>query len=161
MFLHYYSCLEITLPTDSPGCDIRGCIQNYPDRVDNEIYAYNNKYALRNNTKGYGGKTHQADSQNSDTTACSGRELYHLQFSLQAASPETFGYTIACNFYYKTPCSNLFQCALDWALHCYSHLFHDCACTVARTYPPPPPPTVFESYIMTLFFHLTCCNFWS
>jgi hypothetical protein len=30
----------------------------------------------------------------SDTTAPSGRELYHLQFSLQAASPETFGYTL-------------------------------------------------------------------
>jgi hypothetical protein len=26
--------------------------------------------------------------------APSGRELYHLQFSLQAASPETVGYTI-------------------------------------------------------------------
>jgi hypothetical protein len=25
-----------------------------------------------------------------------GRELYHLQFSLQAASPETFGYTLMC-----------------------------------------------------------------
>jgi hypothetical protein len=34
------------------------------------------------------------NSQNSDTTAPSGRELYHLQFSLQAASPETFGYTL-------------------------------------------------------------------
>jgi len=34
------------------------------------------------------------DSQNSDTTAPSGRELYHLQFSLQAASLETFGYTL-------------------------------------------------------------------
>jgi hypothetical protein len=32
--------------------------------------------------------------QNSDTTAPSGRELYHLQFSLQAASPETFRYTL-------------------------------------------------------------------
>jgi hypothetical protein len=30
----------------------------------------------------------------SDTTAPNGRELYHLQFSLQAASPETFGYTL-------------------------------------------------------------------
>jgi hypothetical protein len=29
-----------------------------------------------------------------DTTARSGRELYCLQFSLQAASPETFGYTL-------------------------------------------------------------------
>jgi hypothetical protein len=45
---------------------------------------------LRSNTKGYGGKT---DSQNSDTSALIGRELYRLQFSLQAASPETFGYT--------------------------------------------------------------------
>jgi hypothetical protein len=32
--------------------------------------------------------------KNSDTTAPSGRELYHIQFSLQAASPETFGYTL-------------------------------------------------------------------
>jgi hypothetical protein len=45
---------------------------------------------LRSNTKGYGGKTHKY----SDTTAPSGRELYHLQFSLQAAGPETFGYTL-------------------------------------------------------------------
>jgi hypothetical protein len=48
---------------------------------------------LRSNIKGYGGKTHWTDSQNSDTTAPRGRELYHLQFSLQVASPETFGYT--------------------------------------------------------------------
>jgi len=34
------------------------------------------------------------DSQNSDTTAPSGRDLYHLRFSLQANSPETFGYTV-------------------------------------------------------------------
>jgi hypothetical protein len=37
---------------------------------------------------GYDGKTHYTDSQNSDTTAPSSRELYHLQFSLQVASPE-------------------------------------------------------------------------
>jgi hypothetical protein len=42
---------------------------------------------------GYGGKMHQTDWHNSDTTASSGRELYYLQFSLQAASSETFGYT--------------------------------------------------------------------
>jgi hypothetical protein len=54
----------------------------------------NNKHSLRSNTMGYGGKTHYTISQNSDTTAPSGRELYHLQFSLQAASPETFGYTL-------------------------------------------------------------------
>jgi hypothetical protein len=33
------------------------------------------------------------------TTAPIGRELYHLQFSLQAASPETFGYTLVCQLY--------------------------------------------------------------
>jgi hypothetical protein len=54
----------------------------------------NNKHSLRSNTKGYGAKTHQTDSQNGDKTAHSGRELYHLQFSLQAASPETFGYIL-------------------------------------------------------------------
>jgi hypothetical protein len=54
----------------------------------------NNKHSLRSNAKGYGGKTHYTDSQNSYTTAHSGRELYHLQFSLQATSPETFGYTL-------------------------------------------------------------------
>jgi hypothetical protein len=35
----------------------------------------NNKRSLRSNTKGYGGKTHQNDTQNSNTTAPSGREL--------------------------------------------------------------------------------------
>jgi hypothetical protein len=57
----------------------------------------NNKHPLRSNTKCYGGKTHYNDSQNSDTTAPSGRELYHLQFSLKAASPETSGYTLVCS----------------------------------------------------------------
>jgi hypothetical protein len=45
---------------------------------------------------GYSGKTHYTDSQNSDTTAPSARELYHLLFSFQTASPETFGYTFIC-----------------------------------------------------------------
>jgi len=31
------------------------------------MYAYNNKHSLRSDTKGYGGKTHKTDSQNSDT----------------------------------------------------------------------------------------------
>jgi hypothetical protein len=35
-----------------------GYIQKFPDWVDDEIYAYNNKHSLRSNTKGYGGKTH-------------------------------------------------------------------------------------------------------
>jgi hypothetical protein len=38
--------------------NIRGCNQKFPDSVDNEIYAYNNKHMLRSNTEGYGGKTH-------------------------------------------------------------------------------------------------------
>jgi hypothetical protein len=73
-----------------------GCIQKFPDWVDNEIN--NNKHSLRSKKKGYGGKTHYSDSQNSDTTAPSGRELYHLQFSFHAASQETFGYTHVFSF---------------------------------------------------------------
>jgi hypothetical protein len=60
------------------------------------MYAYKNKLSLRSNTKGYGDKTHYIDSRNSDKTATNGRELYHLQFSLRQASPETFGYTLVC-----------------------------------------------------------------
>jgi hypothetical protein len=52
------------------------------------------KHSLRKTTKGYGGKTHYTGSQNSDTTAPIGRELYHLQFSLQAAGPGTFGHAL-------------------------------------------------------------------
>jgi len=51
-------------------------MQKFLDWVDNEIN--NNKHLLGSNTKGYGGKTHETDSQNSHTTAPSGRELYHL-----------------------------------------------------------------------------------
>jgi hypothetical protein len=49
---------------------------------------------MRSNTKSYGGKTHYTDSQNRDTTSFGGRELYHLQFWLQTASLETFGYNL-------------------------------------------------------------------
>jgi hypothetical protein len=78
---------------------LRGCIKKFPDLVDNEINNNNNnnnndKHWLRRNTKGYGVKTHLTGSQNSDTTAPSDIALYYLQFSLQAASPETFGYTL-------------------------------------------------------------------
>jgi len=55
--------------------NIRGYIQKFPDWVDKEIYTYNNKNSLRSNTKCYGGKSHKADSQNSDTTAPSGRTV--------------------------------------------------------------------------------------
>jgi hypothetical protein len=51
--------------------------------------------------------TRLTDSQNSDTPATSGRELYHLQFSLQVASPETFGYT----FLYMSA----LRCTVQWA----------------------------------------------
>jgi hypothetical protein len=73
---------------------MRRYIQKFPDWVDNEINNNNNKHSLRSNTKGYGGKTHYTNSQNSNTTAPSGRELYHLQFSLQAAGQENFEYTL-------------------------------------------------------------------
>jgi hypothetical protein len=36
---------------------IGGCIQKFPDWVDDEINNDNN-LSLRSNTKGYGGKTH-------------------------------------------------------------------------------------------------------
>jgi hypothetical protein len=45
----------VTIPAQF---SVRGCIQKFPDWIDNEIYAYNNKQSLRSNTKGYGGKTH-------------------------------------------------------------------------------------------------------
>jgi len=72
----------------------RGYIEKFSDSLDNEINNNNNKHSLRSNTKGYGGKTHYTDSQNSDITASIGWELYHLQFSRQAASPETFAHTL-------------------------------------------------------------------
>jgi hypothetical protein len=76
---------------DEWSVTLRGCIQNFPDWVDNE--RNNNKHSPRSNTKGYGDKTHYTDTQISDTTSPTGRELYQLQFSLQAASPETYGHT--------------------------------------------------------------------
>jgi hypothetical protein len=36
---------------------IRGCIQKFPDLVDNEINNNKNKHSLRSNTKGYSNKT--------------------------------------------------------------------------------------------------------
>jgi hypothetical protein len=37
---------------------LRGCIQKFPDWVDNEINNNNNKHSLRSKTKCYGGKSH-------------------------------------------------------------------------------------------------------
>jgi len=56
-------------------------------------YTLTKKTLVEKQQKGYGGRTHYIDSQNGYTTAHTGRELYHLQFSLQAASPETFWYS--------------------------------------------------------------------
>jgi hypothetical protein len=44
------------VPSDSHDHNLGGCIQKFPDWVDNEIK--NNKHSLRSNTKGYGAKTH-------------------------------------------------------------------------------------------------------
>jgi len=63
--------------------------------IYNEIKKNNNKHSLKSKTKRHGGKIYYTDSQNSDTSAPSGTDPCHLQFSLQAASPETFGYTLA------------------------------------------------------------------
>jgi len=60
-----------------------------------------NTHSLRSNTKSNDGKIYCTDSQNSDTTAPSCRELYHLRFSLQASSPETFEYTLVYSEVYK------------------------------------------------------------
>jgi len=72
---------------------VRGRIQKFPDWVYKEICTYLCYYSWRSNTKGYVNKTNCTDSQNSDTAEPSGRQLYHLHFSLQVASPETLGYT--------------------------------------------------------------------
>jgi hypothetical protein len=87
----------------------------------NEIYAYNNKHSLRSNVECYGGKTHYTDSQNNDTAAPSGRELYHLQFSLQVVSPETFGYTLVYSVFIET---NIW--ALRILLRRLPHVFLEC-----------------------------------
>jgi hypothetical protein len=64
---------------------------------------------LKSNTKSYGGTAHYTESQNSDTSAPSGRELYHLQFSLQVANLETFGYTLV-----ETHCAMTFTLSADY-----------------------------------------------
>jgi hypothetical protein len=103
---------------------IRGCIQKFPDGVDNEIYAYLWYYSLRSNIKGYGCKTYYTDSQNRDTTAPNGRELYYLQFSLHAASPETFGYTIvACRSPHKFHVCCCYSAFIPFT---YSHTVNMC-----------------------------------
>jgi len=76
------------------------------------MYTYNNKHSLRSNTEGYGGETHWTGSQDSVRTVPSGRELYQLHFSLQAASPETSGYTLVSWWQDETATSSC-NCNVD------------------------------------------------
>jgi len=69
---------------------------------------------LRSNIKGYGGKTHYTDSQTSNTTAPSGRDLYHFQFLLQVASPETSGYTLVQSKSTYHLCQRAWRSLHDW-----------------------------------------------
>jgi len=81
---------------------------------------------LRSNTKSYGSKADYTDSQNSDITASSGRELYHLQFSFHVASPETFG----------TPSYTVFREVFSYLFYlAYSHTavpFNDVSDTISE-----------------------------
>jgi hypothetical protein len=76
-----------------------GVSKNFRTESNEINNSNNNKHSLINNTKDYSGRTHYTDSQHSDTTAPSGKELYQLQFPLQAASPETFGYVLVFQMY--------------------------------------------------------------
>jgi hypothetical protein len=85
---------------------IRGYIQKFPDWVDNEINSNSSSSSSNNNNNNNNNSWEATQSimaakltrvtQNGDTIAPSGRELYHLQFSLHAANPETFGYSLVC-----------------------------------------------------------------
>jgi hypothetical protein len=93
---------------------MRVCIQKFPDWVNNgKQQQHNNNKHLRSITKGYGGKTNLTDSQNRDTTAPSATELYHLQFSLKAASPETFGYILVKSKQLYSLCHATVSCVMN------------------------------------------------
>jgi hypothetical protein len=74
-------CLSVcVLQVQNYSCEFKelqiwGCIQKFPEWVDNELNNNNNnnKHSLRSNTKAYGGNTHWTDSQNGDINAPSGR----------------------------------------------------------------------------------------
>jgi hypothetical protein len=54
----------------------------------------NNKHTISNIKRVVAAKLTRLTHKIAIKTAPRGRELYNLQFSLQAASPETFGYTL-------------------------------------------------------------------
>jgi hypothetical protein len=69
-----------------------GCIQKFPDWVDNEIYAYNNKHSFGEATQRVmvaklTTLTHKTATQ---LHLVAEGFIYHFQFTLQVASPETF-----------------------------------------------------------------------
>jgi len=100
---------------------IRWCIQKCSDWVDNEVNNNSNKHSLRSNRKGYGGKNHKIAIHFQP----SGRKLYHLQLSLQAAGRETFGYTLICGItHIKSALGHHFclNCSCMWPMDCYEIL---------------------------------------
>jgi hypothetical protein len=49
--------MELKIQVMLSDYKVRGCVQKFPDSVDNEIHN-NNKHSFRSNTKDYGNKTH-------------------------------------------------------------------------------------------------------
>jgi hypothetical protein len=107
-----------------------------------------------------------SDSQNSDTTALSGRELYHLQFSLQAANPETFGYTrVQYTVRLNLPTSNESRAPnknivltdvariFDYITMIFRQLLHRMVATSSKRHSKIERPTAFEKQSNVLMPH--------
>jgi hypothetical protein len=76
---------------------VRECIQKFPDWIITKETAATTKNTRWEATQRImAAKLTRLTHKISDTSGSSGRELYHLQLLLQAASPETFGYTLVC-----------------------------------------------------------------
>jgi hypothetical protein len=73
---------------------VRGRIQKFPDRVIMKYTLTTINTCWEATQRVTAAKLTRLTHKSSDTTAPNGRELYHLQFSLQAVSPETFGYPL-------------------------------------------------------------------
>jgi hypothetical protein len=70
------------------GHRIRGCIEKFPDRV---VMKYILTFSITGREATQRAMTAKLTRlTHSDTAEPSDRELYHLQFSLLEASPETF-----------------------------------------------------------------------
>jgi hypothetical protein len=99
----------------APVQHLRRCIQKFADCVDNKIYAYFSYYSLRSNTKDYDGKTHYTYSENSDTTAPSGREL--LPFAVLAPGGQSGNFWIYLRTHTLSMRGNVFKCWPIFAIH--------------------------------------------